>query len=110
MCTSECIISPFIFAFGDYVLMSSEFVIRCILVCSSKVFAKLKATWAAVVRAASSYMKEQVSSHHFEFFGLDLIADTAGGCWLVEINRSVVIAAVLLLELSRIASIRRREY
>jgi len=58
-----------------------------ILVSLCKVFEKLKAIWATVVRAASTYMKEQTSRHHFEFFGLDLIADTSGRCWLIEINR-----------------------
>jgi len=57
------------------------------LVSLCKVFEKLKAIWATVVRAASTYMKEQTSRHHFEFFGLDLIADTSGRCWLIEINR-----------------------
>mmetsp|Transcript_30486 Transcript_30486/g.56791 ORF Transcript_30486/g.56791 Transcript_30486/m.56791 type:complete len:155 (-) Transcript_30486:1470-1934(-) len=32
-------------------------------------------------------MKEQRSSHHFEFFGIDVMADSMGECWLIEINR-----------------------
>lgn len=43
--------------------------------------------WTAVVKAAMPYMQEQGSARHFEFFGIDIIADTAGQCWLVEANR-----------------------
>ena len=43
--------------------------------------------WAAVVNEASVYMSEQRSQKHFEFFGLDIIIDSANRCWLIEINR-----------------------
>jgi len=32
-------------------------------------------------------MQEQISPHHFEFFGIDIIADRDGVCWLLEVNR-----------------------
>ena len=32
-------------------------------------------------------MQEQRSPDHFEFFGIDVIADADGECWLIEINR-----------------------
>lgn len=40
-----------------------------------------------MTKAAHPYMQHQVSPLHFEFFGVDVIADTAGQCWLVEANR-----------------------
>lgn len=43
--------------------------------------------WGAVVEAAAPYMERQNSEINFEFFGLDVIADTNGRCWLIEINR-----------------------
>ena len=30
---------------------------------------------------------QQRSPHHFEFFGLDIVADRHGECWLIEANR-----------------------
>jgi len=32
-------------------------------------------------------MQIQRSQHHFEFFGIDIIADVSGASWLIEINR-----------------------
>lgn len=32
-------------------------------------------------------MQEQRNSNSFEFFGIDIIADTLGTCWLLEVNR-----------------------
>ena len=52
-----------------------------------KVLEKLKLLWKAVVDAAAPYMQNQLSDKHFEFFGLDIIADTDQRCWLIEINR-----------------------
>lgn len=43
--------------------------------------------WQAVAQAAAPFMKEQRSPHHFEFFGIDVMADSMGECWLIEINR-----------------------
>jgi hypothetical protein len=48
---------------------------------------KLQSLWKAVVDAAAPYMQNQLSDKHFEFFGLDIIADTDHCCWLIEINR-----------------------
>lgn len=45
--------------------------------------------WAAVVAAALPYMQHQASPLHFEFFGIDVIADDAGQVWLIEANRYV---------------------
>jgi Tubulin-tyrosine ligase family len=36
---------------------------------------------------AFAYMRHQRSDRNFEFFGLDIIPDTNGICWLIEINR-----------------------
>ena len=54
-----------------------------------QVYVEIKRMWTAVVKAAMPYMQEQGSARHFEFFGIDIIADTAGQCWLVEANRCV---------------------
>ena len=51
------------------------------------VFNGISIIWKEVARACSSYMKYQISANHFEFFGIDVIADDSGECWLLEINR-----------------------
>ena len=43
--------------------------------------------WRAIVEGAAPYMAVQLSACHFEFFGIDVIADTSGECWFVEGNR-----------------------
>lgn len=53
----------------------------------SDVFRQVSDIWRDVVIEASVYMCQQRSRHHFEFFGLDIIADATGMCWLIEINR-----------------------
>ncbi|CAM9193019.1 unnamed protein product [Chrysoparadoxa australica] len=45
------------------------------------------ALWGSVVEGAAPFMREQSSPHHFEFFGLDIIADQSGRVWLIEANR-----------------------
>jgi Tubulin-tyrosine ligase family len=45
--------------------------------------------WDSVITAALPFLSNQRSADHFEFFGLDIIPDQAGKCWLIEINRSV---------------------
>ena len=51
------------------------------------IFEQICDIWAAVVNEAFAYMTEQRSHKHFEFFGLDIIVDKTGMCWLIEINR-----------------------
>ena len=43
--------------------------------------------WQAVAHEAAPFMREQRSPHHFEFFGIDVMADATGEVWLIEINR-----------------------
>ena len=43
--------------------------------------------WGSVAEAASSFMANQRSQYHFDFFGIDVIPDTTGQCWLIEANR-----------------------
>lgn len=43
------------------------------------------------MQAAAPYMEHQNGEHNFEFFGVDLIADEDGCCWLIEANRYVVV-------------------
>jgi hypothetical protein len=50
-------------------------------------FEKIKTLWAEVVSASVPYMQYQRSSHHFEFFGIDIIADEDNECWFIEANR-----------------------
>ena len=38
----------------------------------------------SLVQAATPFMQHQASPDHFEFLGLDIIADRAGGVWLME--------------------------
>lgn len=52
-----------------------------------QVFARISTLWAEIAKACSSFMKHQTSAHHFEFFGIDVIADQDGTCWLLEVNR-----------------------
>jgi hypothetical protein len=52
-----------------------------------QVYNQLQQIWRDLVQAAAPFMKHQRSVEHFEFFGIDLIEDQAGQCWLVEINR-----------------------
>ena len=60
------------------------FILYCLLL---KLFEGINSMWSAVVGAAHPYMQQQLSPLHFEFFGVDVIADTSGQCWLVEANR-----------------------
>eukprot|EP01038_Epipyxis_sp_PR26KG_P009454 gene9454-12738_t len=52
-----------------------------------QVYEQIKKLWSAVVTAASTFMKYQTNKNNFEFFGIDVIADTDGHCWLIEANR-----------------------
>jgi hypothetical protein len=42
------------------------------------VYANISVLWKEVAVACSSFMGEQTSAHHFEFFGIDVIADEDG--------------------------------
>ena len=41
------------------------------------------------MEAATPFMQHQANPNHFEFLGLDIIADTAGGVWLLEGEEAV---------------------
>jgi hypothetical protein len=43
--------------------------------------------WKAVALACTPFMSKQLSNNHFEFFGIDIVADVHGRCWLLEVNR-----------------------
>jgi hypothetical protein len=47
----------------------------------------MKQLWAQVCEAVTPFMSQQRSPHHFEFFGIDIIADEMGRIWLIECNR-----------------------
>jgi hypothetical protein len=53
-----------------------------------QIYSKIAAIWRAVAEAAAPFMRHQSSARHFEFFGMDVIADEQGDCWLIEANRS----------------------
>lgn len=52
-------------------------------------YAQIQRIWAEVTTAAEPYLRHQTSRHHFEFYGIDIIVDSAPTptCWLIEINR-----------------------
>lgn len=50
-------------------------------------WSKLKLVYGTLVQAVHPYMAEQRSSLHFDFYGLDLIADEDGELHLLEVNR-----------------------
>jgi hypothetical protein len=52
-----------------------------------KIYNEICNMWKAVSISVSSFMKKQINKNHFEFFGIDVIADMDGYCWLLEINR-----------------------
>ncbi|CAM9431262.1 unnamed protein product [Pylaiella littoralis] len=41
----------------------------------------------SLAEAATPFMEHQADPNHFEFLGLDIIADREGGVWLMEANR-----------------------
>lgn len=41
----------------------------------------------SLVEAATSFMQHQANPSNFEFLGLDIITDSAGGVWLMEGDR-----------------------
>ena len=59
----------------------------------SQLYEQIKNIWRAVVQAALPFLQHQHHQHHqhhnFEFFGIDVIADTNHKCWLIEVNRQV---------------------
>lgn len=52
-----------------------------------QIFQKMKKIWYSLVLTVAPYMNIQRSPLHFEFFGIDIICDDDGGCWMIEANR-----------------------
>jgi hypothetical protein len=52
-----------------------------------QIYAKICRLWESVAKAATPFMCEQTNSNNFEFFGIDVIADESGNCYLLEANR-----------------------
>ncbi|KAJ1427693.1 tubulin-tyrosine ligase family-domain-containing protein, partial [Ochromonadaceae sp. CCMP2298] len=52
-----------------------------------EIYIEVKKMWGAIVDAAYQFMSKQRGGQHFEFFGIDVIADSAGACWFIEANR-----------------------
>lgn len=50
-------------------------------------FAQICDIWRCVVEAAAPFMRIQKSARRFEFFGIDVVVNASGQCWLIEINR-----------------------
>ena len=65
-----------------------------------QLYVGIKRMWAAVVAAAMPYMQEQSGARNFEFFGIDVIADATGQCWLVEANRYAIRCKLFHLSIS----------
>jgi hypothetical protein len=62
-----------------------------------QVFKAVSNIWASIIEAASPFICKQRSPDHFEFFGLDIIIDKQGGCWLLEANRFVLFMNTCIL-------------
>lgn len=60
-----------------------------------------------LVQAATPFMQHQASPDHFEFLGLDIIADRAGGVWLME-GETRAVAVGMLVALGFALRCRRR--
>jgi len=43
--------------------------------------------WKSVALAVRPFMQKQKCRDHFEFYGIDVVADEQGRCWLLEVNR-----------------------
>jgi hypothetical protein len=52
-----------------------------------QIYHQLCLLWKGVARAVTPFMSKQISKNNFEFFGIDVIADIDGNCWLLEVNR-----------------------
>lgn len=50
-------------------------------------FLKIKDIWRSLIKTAAPFMRHQKSQFHFEFFGIDILADESHNCWLLECNR-----------------------
>lgn len=50
-------------------------------------FIRIKKIWQELIQAAAPFICHQASIAHFEFFGIDIIADVDHNCWLLECNR-----------------------
>jgi len=51
------------------------------------IFNSMKNVYSDLIEAAAPFMEVQVSPSHFEFFGLDFMADSQRNVWLLEVNR-----------------------
>lgn len=51
------------------------------------VYAQIQDIWSDVTQAALPFMSQQKNPNNFDFYGIDIIADECGGCWLIEANR-----------------------
>lgn len=45
----------------------------------------------SLVESATPFMQHQAAPGHFEFLGLDFIADEGGGVWLMEGERAILL-------------------
>jgi hypothetical protein len=67
--------------------------IPCSLLASyPTILSQLRSLWRDLVQAIAPYLSAQRSKDHFDFYGLDVIADTSGNCFLLELNRSAMIS------------------
>eukprot|EP00612_Vaucheria_litorea_P004043 CAMPEP_0171464092 /NCGR_PEP_ID=MMETSP0945-20130129/7520_1 /TAXON_ID=109269 /ORGANISM="Vaucheria litorea, Strain CCMP2940" /LENGTH=120 /DNA_ID=CAMNT_0011991053 /DNA_START=588 /DNA_END=947 /DNA_ORIENTATION=+ len=47
----------------------------------------MRGLWIDLIEATKPFMSVQYSAKHFEFFGLDFLADCEQNVWLLEVNR-----------------------
>ena len=64
-----------------------------------EVYTNICNMWNEIAVACKPFMKEQISPHHFEFFGIDVIEYGDGLCWLIEVNRLPGLEASCRMEL-----------
>lgn len=102
-CSLQSLPPPRVFTLFSLCDSHSSFLRTCSLL---QVYEQLRAIWRGVAQAAEPFMRHQASSLHFEFFGLDLIADQSGRCWLIEANRCDDLGVrVLAVHLSDFAAV-----
>ena len=62
-------------------------VIFFILLFFLKIFEDVSVLWSSLITSASPFLRHQRNENHFDFFGLDIVCDQSGKCWLIEVNR-----------------------
>ena len=65
---------------------------RLFLSILKKIFEDVSVQWSSLIKSASPFLSYQRNENHFDFFGLDIVCDQSGRCWLLEVNRYVLLS------------------